>query len=270
VNYVYVKLRNIGCTPLSGGQLITYFSKAATVYSWPSSWIGDPQNGDVIGSQSIPTLPVGGETVLEFPWTPALSGPTGILARFVSSTDPMTFPEVSNVHTNAKNNNNIALLNTTVVGPAEIIVAGSWLTDFVVFIGNPDASAALLTVELGDPDASPDASFLAQGSVRVTLPDDLFAAWELAGAGSQGLELLPGTTTFELSAPHAVLAGLPLAAGEERALTLNFLQTPRQALTRRPCDPLVVRQHDSGGSGALDGGFTFTFALPKQGHVRPR
>ena len=50
--------------------------KASTVYSWPSSWIGDPQNGDVIGSQPIPTLPVGGETVLEFPWTPALSGPT--------------------------------------------------------------------------------------------------------------------------------------------------------------------------------------------------
>lgn len=266
VNYVYVKLRNRGCATLAGGQVLTYFSKAATSQPWSSAWLGNPLTGDQIGSQTVTPIPFGGETVLEFPWTPPSHGAFGILARFVSANDPMYAPEVASTFTNAKQNNNVAWKNVTVLGPADISVAPGPLVAFPVAIRNFYPTALAIDLEFNPGGAPLEPSFLASGSVQLTLPPELFAAWELAGGAGTGLLHIAGTSRFELVEPVAALRGLPLAAGQEHTLVLHFSQTREERLQRRAYEPLLLLQRTA-GSPQPEGGLTFHFDLPGVRHA---
>lgn len=268
-NYVYVKLRNRGCAPLEQGNVLTYFAKASTGLAWSANWIGSASNGDVIGTQPVGFLAANGELVLEYPWTPPATGHFCLLARLVSSDDPMSFAEGTIVHTNTKNNNNVAWKNVNVV-PLEQSPAGG-LTDYEVIVRNLEPAAVLLDVELGEPGAPLARSFLGYGAIQLTLPPAMLQAWELASGSSVGLSRLPGTDTFRVTATYAALTGIPLGVGEEHAVVLNFAQAPGRPPRLRPrlaLEPYVIRQR-SNGSATPDGGVTFTFP-PTRGAPVPR
>lgn len=159
-NYVYVRVRNNGCNPSLGTEeLKLHWAKAASALSWPDYWDisfgvtcnGGPPMGDIIALQTIPVIPPGGETILEFQWNvPDPDDYNGcnlepahfcLLSRILATNDPMTFPEVASVYDNAKNNNNIAWKNITIVHmllasgneecPHDQVVGGT------IAIGNP-------------------------------------------------------------------------------------------------------------------------------------
>lgn len=255
-NYLYVKLRNTSCSPLFNGTLVTYFSQASTGQAWSSAWIGNPLTGDVIGSQVVPFLPPQSEVVLEFPWVPAFAGPHGLLARYVSSSDPMTFPETTSVLVNATNNNNIAWKNVAVVALPPPITNEWTSTGYPVLVTNPYPVDLPFDVAF-DGEGPARTAFLAQGSVELTLPLELFNAWQLAGGTSTGLELVAGTTTFRLLSADARLSGLPLAGLAQHALELRFALPPSRLFRPAP-RPLHLRQYLA-GSTTPEGGFTFEF-----------
>jgi len=130
-NYVYVRVRNRGCSGTASGTLYLYWAKASSGLAWPDPWDGSVTSpvlmGQPIGNQPV-TVPAGGDDILEFSWSPpnpadyamfgADQGHFCLLARIQTSASApygITFPETSNLYTNVQNNNNIVWKNVTVV-----------------------------------------------------------------------------------------------------------------------------------------------------------
>jgi hypothetical protein len=182
----------------------------------------------------------------------------------------MTFAEGQSVHTNTKNNNNIAWKNVNVVGGSPMGPGNE--TDIEVIVRNVELTAVDVDVELGDPGAPLGSSYLQNGTIELTLPQPMFQAWQMAGGGSTGLTLLPGTMTFQVVATFAELTGIPMAAGEEHPVVLSFQHSgavnPAGLRTRlSPFDPYVIRQRTN-GSATPDGGVTFVFPrISTRNHV---
>lgn len=268
-NWVYVKLRNRSCQPLTSGAVQLHFTTAGSNPVWPANWTGNALTGDVVGVQPITSVAEGGEIVLEFPWTPPPGTQFGLLARYVATSDPMASAEVASTLANTKNNNNIAWKSVVALELPEVTTAPT-VTELVTFtVGHLDTGSALLDLTFGVPGDPFSSSFLAHGTLELTLPPGLFASWELAGAGSVGLEHLLGTTSFVLTSPHAALHGIPFAPGESHALELTVQQTRAQRLAPLRCDPLVFRQLDA-ATGEVEGGITFDFTPRGKGAIRRR
>lgn len=75
--YVYIRIRNKSCVdfvktnnPNNYGKLEVFWSKAATFSSYPNNWNGsNPSIGNAITTNTpIPSIPAGGEAIIEIPW----------------------------------------------------------------------------------------------------------------------------------------------------------------------------------------------------------
>jgi hypothetical protein len=146
-NYIYIRIRNRGCASSTGNEKLSlHWSKALTTQTWPTYWNGSITSpaiaGDLITEIAIPVITAGSSVVIEVPWSPpnsanysSNSNPKlfSLLARIIATTDPMNTAEGSNVETNAKNNNNIAMKNITVETPPNVLP--------VVSITEPSANA---------------------------------------------------------------------------------------------------------------------------------
>jgi hypothetical protein len=206
-NIVNVHLNNVGQFSVAGNIDIYYTSAGATA-QWPADWI-------TIGVAGNVSVPPGGLTV-QIPWA-SVPGPGHfcLLARFVSSIDPMTFPETNDTMTNTINNNNIA-----------------WHTVDTLLLGAGQPSKLPFT--LGDTAAqvestklvfnSPDGTFgAAGGTLTVDLGPTLAARWKAAGARGVGVSQLNGTTVQILDPKNAQIQGLTVQPGERLSTSLTFL-----------------------------------------------
>ena len=156
--YVYARVRNRGCQPSTGNETLSLnWAKAATALSWPNHWDGSITSpalmGDLIGTQNIPVVQPQSSVIVEFQWFPPNPADYNginnepwhfcLLARQVSTVDPMTFPEGANLNTNVRNNNNIAWKNITVVDDQLNLFAGS-----IIHIGNLNDFTINQTLEI--------------------------------------------------------------------------------------------------------------------------
>ncbi len=216
VNWVYVKLKNIGSGTLNNGKVYLYFSKAGTGFTWPSSWINNYINGvaygDEIGWVSVSNIAPGGTVTVEIPWgnvpdpndyNDSEADHFCLMARFVSSEDPMTFPEGSNAGTNVRNNNNSTQCNITVMR-------------------RPDPRAALdihniddrlvptrLNFDVDDKDEANGDHALDHVQIKVDLGDELYTSWTNAGSEGEGITD-NGDNTITIEEPHAWIRGIDL------------------------------------------------------------
>ena len=125
LNYVCVKIKNIGCLPSAGNDSIQLFwAKTDTAMPWLQHWEGNylsgtsVLSGNSIGTYPIPIIAKGKDTIVEIPWVvPNPSDYFGLidkpwdfslLARIKTDNDTMTYLETTNVESNVINNNNIA------------------------------------------------------------------------------------------------------------------------------------------------------------------
>lgn len=130
-NYVYVRVRNKGCSPSTAANVKLYWAKASSGLSWPSPWDGSVTSpvlmGNAIGTKPTGVVAGNGFVILEFPWTaPDPSEYAGfgadqnhfcLLSRIeTATTSPfgMAFAETSNLLNNVKNNNSIVWKNVSV------------------------------------------------------------------------------------------------------------------------------------------------------------
>ncbi len=129
--FVYVRVRNRGCSGSATGTVRLYWAKASTGLSWPAPWDGSVTTpalmGGLIGAQPV-SVAAGDDEILAFPWTPpnpadyasfgADAGHFCLLSRIETAAGPgfgMTTMETGNLYANVQNNNNIAWKNITVV-----------------------------------------------------------------------------------------------------------------------------------------------------------
>lgn len=212
-NYVFIKLNNPG--PYGSGtglgSVHLYRSTPGGGTNWPMHWTP-------IGVASGVTAPAGVTTVM-IPWT-GVPGPGHfcLLARWVSGTDPMTFPEGIATVLNAQRNNNIAWRN---VDSVKLPPGHSTPRPFA--IGNA------LDVETRNDLVltQPEGAFQELGGrIVVDLGDDLFRRWAEAGQQGEGIRQV-GETHLEIVDPRqARIIGLTLRPGERPDLTLIFSADP--------------------------------------------
>ncbi len=221
-NYMYVKVRNVGCTNAPAtAKLKMYWTMASTTELWPTDWDGTsyyPGTSLPLGEMitpaagiSIPSL-VPGQTVhINQGWSPpnptdyitsATKLETCLLARIEeSSTTPygMTIPELLNtpVSYNVINNNNIVTHNTWTYN----LHPGNMTQSGFVFVGNPASLTGVtkFTLQLVNEKhinkhIAGDMSSVI--TTKVYLGDDLYAKW--AAGGYQGTYASKNDATKEV------------------------------------------------------------------------
>jgi subtilisin family serine protease len=233
-NCVRVRIKNIGIEPSLGTEkLYLHWSKSGTNLAWPRAWDGTSffdaaqsiPVGGLIDSLLIPSLQPGAETILNFYWnvpdTSQYSGIDGIrepwhfclLARIIAPTDPMFSPEINEIRTNVRFNNNIAQKNVTVVEPGEGSISGT------IFVGNfsdlPHSYCLKFNAIAGSTTLTQEAE------ITVKIGDVLYQAWERGGRIAEGIQVKDNRTLLIKSA-NARLCNLILNPGEFGVLSTRF------------------------------------------------
>ncbi|MCP5051817.1 MAG: hypothetical protein GY940_31915, partial [bacterium] len=239
-NYFYVKIRNRDSE--GSGIDKVYWAYPGTGLSWPASW-------NFIGQQPTGTLTQGSTTILEFPWSPPDPGAYAtphfcLLSRIETSPIPpygMTFPEVSSINTNVRNNNNIVWKNITIVdnvppgpsggGGGTTIIAVNNLkkravTTRIEFVAVEQADTALTARRAGvmTTTASTKKNVLDWGKVEVDLGTTLFSRWNTKSRKGTGVTADAERATYiKIDEDKAHIEDIELKAGEEFLIRFNFL-----------------------------------------------
>jgi hypothetical protein len=237
-NYVYVRVRNRGCTGAAAqsGTLKLYWAKASSSLSWPAPWDGSVTSpalmGGIIGSQAV-TVSGGTTQIVQFTWTPpdpsnyasfgADKAHFCLLARIeTSSTAPfgMTSAETTNLYANVQNNNNIVWKNITIV---DTDGDGARFADLV--IGRFDEQRRETRLIFQTPKRAGHSLF-DWGHVLISFRGAMekWARGEMRGEGYQRLE----DGRFFITHSGAEIVGPPLRFGTFGTLHAQFVPDGRQ------------------------------------------
>jgi hypothetical protein len=206
VNTINVRLNNVGAYSVAGDVNLYYTAMGASAL-WPSGWV-------TIGTLGNVSVPPGGLTV-QVPWY-SVPGPGHfcLLARFVSTVDPMTFPEGPDTLTNTVNNNNIAWHNvdTVALNTGKPSVLPFTLTDTTE---GAESTDLVFT--------APKGPFVGPGRLTVDLGQTLAQRWKASGQQGVGVSQLDGTQVQILDPKNAQIQGLTVQPGESLQTQLTFV-----------------------------------------------
>jgi hypothetical protein len=203
-NWVYVKLHNGGA--MISGDLQIYVAKASTGLSWPADWT-------LVGTKSI-TLNSLTTSIIEFEWNDLTSaGHYCMIARWVSTADPMAFAETNNISYNTRQNNNIIWRNLNIVN---LSTAAFSSATFEI----KRKSEAPILLEFSDSALFPDQPFFQTGTIIVTLDSLTFNAWKKGGSISNGFKR--NGMKFLVTSPTAFFANILLAPSYKGKVKIEF------------------------------------------------
>jgi serine protease len=234
-NAVYVRVRNRGTAPSAVANLSLYFSKASTGLIWPDNFINYTISGVVYGDKintvSVPSIPAGGETVVEIPWyppNPADFGSTDnhhfcLISRIQSPGDPMVNELTGiNVSDNVRNNNNIAWKN--------VMVYDADLTNSLsLFIRGTDKEDGLVNISFrgGGQNDSLKNDFFKKGRAEIQLDPKFYQKLKR-------YNLLKGMTvkknTLFITNKPVQLKGIPLEFGETYRIKIKLVHPERKQM----------------------------------------
>jgi len=231
-NHVYVRVKNKSCVASLGNETVKlYWAKAGTSLGWPNSWngtyfISGVLMGNQIGTVTVPALQPGEETIVHFTWNsmPNPSNYSGInpepwhfclLARVDATSDPMTFPETTDLNLNVKNNNNIAWKNITIVDAIPNRPVGG-----VIGIGNPTRLTRAYNLEFIAENPTNGRPIFEQAEVIVKMDARLNEKWLRGGGQGGGFEDGRERGTKILRGEAASLKNITFEPNELN--TLNF------------------------------------------------
>ncbi len=241
-NYVYVRVTNNSCVTSSGNDsLKLYWAKANTSLSWPQSWNGtlfveDPVTQedilmcDEVGTLNIPILGAGESKLLEFAWS--VPNPQDyinidngnpwhfcLLGRIISLEDPMTFPEISAITQNVKNNNNIAWKNTTVV---DIFPDTPSQIGAVVAVSNPFAVAKAFNLEFIKKTNEPGQAIYDEAEVSIGMDPVIYDAWVTGGKQGQNFNSTKTANKKIVAGNNMLLSNILLDGNELGTIFVKF------------------------------------------------
>ncbi|MBI4647900.1 MAG: hypothetical protein HY738_15245, partial [Bacteroidia bacterium] len=235
--YVYVKIRNRGCSSSLGTEELNLrWAKASTALSWPENWDGstDLVDGDLstqpnaIAGNLIATQPIGiiqpGETtILEFAWNPpnpddyyVINPEPGhfcLLARIVAANDPMAVTETASLGANVVNNNNIVWKNLTIVQGGKNISTA---------ISNVKNIETCYNLAFKVPIEEANNSIINNAKITIDLGEALYQKWVNGGQLATGIEI--DTTqrySLKIISPLAKIKNLIFQPGEMQFFNLR-------------------------------------------------
>ncbi|MGI8893347.1 MAG: tyrosinase family protein [Bacteroidia bacterium] len=218
--YVYVRVRNRGCTtsPPSGFNLNLRWAKASTALAWPAHWDGSltcTGSGDILGDQvspthtkTIPPIPAGGQTIIEFEWNPpypddyqncmSVWDPADwkhfcLLARIEALDDPINFVSVD-IYDYVKQNNNVAWKNITIDNelpglPPPGACDNERRKGGIVAVGNPFDFPDTYNLEFRLPAKYRETHILEEAEIRVELDPVTWDKWAAGGYQAENIEI---------------------------------------------------------------------------------
>ena len=239
-NYVYVRVRNRGCTGAAAqsGTLKLYWAKASSSLSWPSPWDGSVTlpalMGASIGSQAV-NVNSGDTQIVQFSWTPpdpsdyasfgADRSHFCLLARIETSTTApfgMTSPETSNLYANVQNNNNIVWKNVSIV---DTDGAGMRFAD--IMIGRFDKKRKQIRLRFDAPRKSRGYSLFDWGFVIAEFKGTALRKWAKGDLKGNGFERLDDGRIITTKS-GAELVGLEFKYRTFGTLRLQFVPDGRK------------------------------------------
>ncbi len=278
-NYIYVRVTNKSCVTSSGDDILElYWAKANTSLNWPDYWDGSivvngvPMGGQIIPASipNIPVLELGQEAIIEIPWmVPNPDDYIGInenpwhfclLARIVSTDDPISYTEVASIAQNVKKNNNLGWKNTTIVNLIPDMISNK---GGVVGVSNPFNESKTFKLEFfAEPNESGKPIY-EEAEVGVVMDSLLRAAW-IAGGGQGSNYVFPTASNprFVASGDNMVLDNITLPAGAYTTMEVNFNFLISELTPKRKFTYHVVLKDSS--TDSIIGGETYVI------HKQPR
>lgn len=233
-SYIYVKVRNRGCTLSAGTEkLRVYWANASTGLPWPGAGVWNEfdcvAGGGVNDPCPLPVIGPGQDYVVELPWVPPNPAMFGgndhfcLVARIEtlpSAPFGMTFDESQNqwLWQNVAGNNNIVWKNLTVFtssgGKGKVIVRNTLRQETV------------LTLRFAVPSRELKNHFLLHGDIFVDLGEAVMKKWRRGGQRPRGFVVV-GKSTIKVTDPtNAVLDGLLFGPGEEQTIEVRMQLKP--------------------------------------------
>ena len=242
-NYVYVKLHNGGAA--TNGTLEVWAADASTGLNWQT-------NFTQIGSRPVPSIAGNTTQILEIPWTPPYSGHHCLVARWVSTDDPMAMPETTDINLNTRANNNIVWRNLNIIE----LSASQQSASASMQVRNTEASQATATIEIVPADPNPEHSVFRYMEVDVKLDRALMAAWSQARFRGTGFKRTSNDSLRITDPVGATLEGLSLKPGVPMNLTL-ILRRPRDRTFNSTFSIDVIQKHATHGGSRIVGGVSY-------------
>lgn len=201
--YVYVRVGNKSCVPSTGTeQVALYWSKVASVSSWPINWNGsDPTIGAPIGSIIIPVLQPGEDTILKFTWT--IPNPnifnnwnTCLLTRILApATDPISsYP--NQLGQEVYYNNNISMRNLVIVdnnpniAPPGVIQGVYYPHGTHLYVGNPSEEEDDFDFRFKVPENHQGNPITGEAEVKVIFDNEGWSIFQSALEQNSHIEIL--------------------------------------------------------------------------------
>lgn len=218
-NCVLVNVKNRGTAPVADAKLEVYYANASMGLSWPDDWTP-------VGTYDLPSINGGDTFIADLPWSPPDTGHYCLIARIVSTVDPMAVTEDWIVGDNVRANNNIAWRNVNVTDcvrtPAKKVEVRARNTGRRNRGGGGLLMAASAGVTATNPVtfefiASDD--FITTGGAAFLELGPLFERWQAAGANGTNVVATNGTQVRFTGSP-AYIHDIPM--GEREAQVLNF------------------------------------------------
>jgi hypothetical protein len=227
-NFLYANIRNRGANTVVSTTVELWLGDASTGLIWPTSYT-------YVGRVVVPNLTPGEvRQVGPVAWSPPAPGHYCMYMRLLSAQDPLTSPEGASVMNNARNNNNIAYRNLTIV---ELNSAAPEVATF--FLRNVDAQPRDVDLAIRVP-----AALLQAARVEIAMSSGLHGVWTRRDSTTVGLTRAlgvalippsgpqpPGGPAFASSGPGVVWCGVRLGPLHTGRVTLTFSSARRDTMT---------------------------------------
>lgn len=257
-NYVYVKVRNRGCTASTGNEeLKLYWAKGSTALSWSDYWdgsmiLGGNSLGNIVGTATLPVIQPGDEHIAVFQWQPpnpanfiALAGLTTLagiangdpfvyadnphhfclLSRIVGTSDPIS-NEGSNLGTNVVANNNIAWKNLSVVNldPTDgLPPPDHGLIGATVLIGDAWGRTSTYDIEFKNPNDARGELITENAEVTIILDIPIWDKWQQGGFSAENFEVIDeGKKQIRLLGASGKIKNLTFTPHERGLIHVGF------------------------------------------------
>jgi hypothetical protein len=222
-NYIHATVRNRSTTvPGLNVPVQFYWANASAGLVWPTDWHYIDTGYAV--PNPIPALSTA-TAEATVAWNPPGIGHYCLIARIVTSQDPMTNTETWDVNYNTRYNNNIAWKNVNVVDLIHI-----HRLPVRVLVRNTAPEARLLNLHLNERVPREAQPFLTRGIITVDLGDELGKRWQQGGNRGVGVRPLDGNTIQVIDPTQAFIA-VPFGPEEKFDIGITFEDTGKPAQT---------------------------------------
>ena len=229
--WVYVRVRNKGCSESSGGTLDLHWSRAGSAFSWPTNWVGATSNGDgdLIASKPLPNIPAGQDVILKFEWdmqsvlqnSPNNHAEACLLARIEGlAADPIG--PTTTLYNDVKKENNLTMKNV-IIRDAVFFKQEGRVT---AIVGGTDYESGIYDILFRAPEGYTGNPLYKEAEITVILDQQAWDKWSSNEFRGENVKIISQEDRkILIQGDNATISGLDYQSKERSSIEIavNFL-----------------------------------------------